>query len=136
MGGKRAMILWKNEYSIGVDLIDQQHKYLFEIIDSAFELSKCDFRVGKYDRIALIIQDLCQYAKFHFVTEEEYMIRINYKGYSKHKTEHDDFTFYINKINLEQVEGDPEKYIKDILSFLLNWLLDHILLKDKLIKIE
>ncbi|MDR3585207.1 MAG: hemerythrin family protein [Desulfosporosinus sp.] len=130
------MLVWKPEYSIGVQLIDEQHKYLFEIIDSVFELSKCDFRVGKYDRIALIIQDLCQYAKFHFVTEEEYMIRINYKGYSSHKADHNDFTEYINKINLEKVEEDPQKYITDILSFLLNWLLDHILMKDKLIKIE
>ena len=130
------MLVWKPEYSIGVQLIDEQHKYLFEIIDSAFELSKGDLRFGKYDQIALIIQDLCQYAKFHFITEEKYMIRINFKGYSSHKVEHDNFTLYINQINLEQVEEDPQKYIKDILSFLLNWLIDHVLLKDKLIKIE
>lgn len=138
IGGIRTMLVWKPEYSIGVDIIDEQHKYLFEIIESAFKLLKdnCSVDKSKYDGIALIIQDLCQYAKYHFATEEKYMIKINYKEYPSHKVEHDNFILYINKINLEQVEEDPQKYINDILSFLLNWLLDHILLKDKLIRIE
>jgi len=128
------MLVWKPEYSIGIYLIDKQHKYLFEIINSAFELLKDDLSVDKYDGITLTIQDLYQYAKYHLVTEEKYMISINYKEYSSHKADHDNFILYLNKINLEQVEEDSQKHIKDILSFLLNWLLDHILLKDKLIK--
>jgi len=128
------MLVWKPEYSIGVHLIDEQHKYLFETINSAFELLKDDLSVDKYDGITLIIQDLCLYAKYHFVTEENYMIKINYQGYSSQKVEHDDFIQYLNKIDLKQVGEDPQKYIENLLSYLLKWLLDHILLKDKLIK--
>jgi len=130
------MLEWKPEYSIGVDLIDQQHKYLFGIIDSAFELLKDDCCADKYNAIGLIIEDLRQYAKYHFTTEEDYMMRINYTGYSSQKDEHDNFIQYIIKIDLKCVKENPLKYIEDILSFLFNWLLDHILLKDKLIKAE
>ena len=130
------MLVWKPEYSIGVSSIDVQHKYLFEIIGNAFKLLKKDVCVDKYEGIAIIIQDICQYAKYHFKTEEKYMIRINYEGYSSHKIDHDYFIQYINKINLEQVKGDPQKYIEDILAFLFNWLVDHILMKDMLIKVE
>ena len=130
------MLAWKTEYSIGVNLIDEQHKYLFEVFDSAFQLLKEDTRVDKYDAITLIIQDLCQYAKYHFVTEENYMLRINYMGYSSQKVEHDEFIQYMNKIDFEHVGEDTQKYIEDLLAYLLKWLIDHVLLKDKLIPVE
>lgn len=130
------MLVWKDEYSIGVDLIDKQHKYLFEIGNNAYNLLKDDFCVDKYDAIVMIIEDLQQYSKFHFETEENYMIKINYKNYLSQKVEHDSFIKKINEIKLEQVEEDPQKYIGQILAFIIKWLPDHILLKDKLIKAE
>ncbi len=129
------MLVWKDEYSIGVDLIDKQHEYLFEIGNGAYKLLRDDFGIDKYDDIVLIIQDLSQYAKFHFKTEEEYMIKIKYKKYLSHKLEHDDFIQKINKINLEQVEEDPQKYIEDILAFVFNWLIGHVVLEDKLMQV-
>ncbi len=130
------MLVWKDEYSIGVDLIDKQHKYLFEIGNSAYKLLRDDTCVDKYDGIGIIIQDLHQYAKFHFKTEEEYLIKINSKKYFSQKLAHDNFIQKIDNIDIKYVEKDPEKYIEDILSFVFNWLLGHILLEDKLIETE
>ena len=128
------MLEWKDEYSIGIELIDAQHKHLFEIGNSALELLKDDFCIDKYDRIAWIIEDLRQYTKFHFKSEEEYMLKIKYSKYFSQKVEHDDFIQKINEVNLQQVDENPKKYIEDILAFVFNWILDHILQKDKLIK--
>lgn len=129
--GVRTMLVWKAEYSIGVDIIDIQHKHLFEIIESAFKLLKNDFSDDKYNGIVTIIQDLQQYAKYHFITEEEYMIKIQYNGYFNQKVEHDEFIRRIEIIDFKQMQRDPQKYIEGILSFVLNWLIDHILLKDR-----
>lgn len=52
------------------------------------------------------------------------------------KKEHENFIQKIDKIDLEHVYEDPEKFIEEILSLIFNWFLEHILLKDKLIKAE
>ncbi len=128
------MLVWKDEYAIGVDIIDEQHKYLFEIGNNAYRLLKNDFSIDKYDDIVMIIEDLRNYAKFHFKTEEDYMLQINYSDYAKQKQEHDEFIDKVNQIDLGNVDENPQKYIEKILAFVFEWLLDHILQKDKKIK--
>jgi len=127
------MIKWKDEYSIGIDLIDAQHKYLFEIGNSALDLLKTGSSLDKYSRIVQLIEDLRQYTKYHFKCEEEYMLNINYGNYSEQKLEHDNFIKKIDSYNLDKIAQDKDKYIEDLISFILNWILDHILQKDKLI---
>ncbi|MBB6216135.1 hemerythrin [Anaerosolibacter carboniphilus] len=130
------MLIWKEEYSIGVELIDAQHQHLFEIGNSAYKLLRDDFCTDKYDKVVQIIEDLRQYTQFHFKSEEEYMKKINYRRYFSQKVEHDDFIRKINAVNLDIVDENPEKYLEDILAFIFNWTLEHILQKDKLIKAE
>lgn len=130
------MLTWKDEYAIGIDLIDAQHQHLFEIGNNAYQLLKDEFCIDKYDGIVQIIEDLREYTKFHFKTEEEYMLKIHYNKYFSQKVEHDDFIQKIEAIRIDQVDEDPAKYVEDILSFVFSWILDHILQKDKLIKSE
>jgi hemerythrin len=127
------MMIWKEEYSIGVDLIDKQHKYLFEIGNNAYKMLREEKGSNQYKDILLLIQDLFQYAKYHFQTEEEYMQNISYKDYLCQKEDHDNFIQQVDKMNQQQIEQNPQKYIEEILVFIFNWLVDHILLKDKLI---
>lgn len=128
------MLTWKDEYSIGIELIDTQHKHLFEIGNSAYELLNSDFCVDKYDRIVQVIEDLSQYTKFHFKSEEDYMLGIKYRQYFSQKVEHDDFIEKINAIKLDQIDINQKKYIEDLLAFIFNWIVEHILKKDNLIK--
>ncbi len=127
------VLVWKNEYSIGVELIDAQHKHLFEIGSSAYELLKSDLSINKYDKILQIIEDLRQYTKFHFLTEEEYMLKIGYPNFLDQKMEHDAFLKKIDFVILNNIDKNQEKYLEDILSFIFDWILNHILQKDKLI---
>jgi len=127
------MLVWKNDYSIGVELIDVQHKHLFEIGNSAYELLKSDLSINKYDKIVQIIEDLRQYTKFHFLTEEEYMLKIGYPDYLDQKAEHDSFVKKIDLVILNNIDKNQEKYLEEILSFIFDWILSHILQKDKLI---
>jgi hemerythrin len=132
----KVMLVWKDEYSIGVPLIDEQHQHMFEIGNSAYELLKDDFCTDMYDGVVEIIKELKEYTKLHFKTEEEYMLSIKYNKYFSQKVEHDDFIQKINEVDFDKVDDNPKKYIEDILGFVFNWTLDHILQKDKLIKAE
>ena len=130
------MLKWKEDYSVGIKLIDEQHKQLFEIGNNAYDLLKNDSCLDKYPRILQVIKDLRQYFKYHFKCEEEYMLKINYQNYDIQKIEHDAFIKKIDSLNLEKIDQNQDKYITDLLSILFEWIVNHILHNDKLIKKE
>jgi len=127
------MLIWNDSCSIGVDMIDAQHKHLFEIGNQAYALLKNGLQTDKYAEIMLIVDDLRNYTKYHFKCEEEYMIKINYPGYEEQKKEHTNFISELEKINLYNVDSDQQKYIEDLLHFVFAWILEHIIEKDRLI---
>lgn len=127
---------WKDEYITGVELIDEQHKKLIEIADDLYKLLKNQFITDKYDRIVQILNDLKDYAVFHFKSEEEYMISIGYKKYLSHKVEHDDFIAKINSFDLKEIDESQQRYLIEILEFVIKWIDGHILKRDKLIALE
>ena len=127
------MIKWKEEYKIGVEHIDKQHQKLFEIAKEAYDLFKDEFRYDKFDRIIQIIEELKDYALYHFKSEEEYMLSINYKGYVSQKEAHDSFIEKINSIDLDAIDEDQDQHILEILDFIVGWISQHILGSDKLI---
>ncbi|WP_315068872.1 bacteriohemerythrin [uncultured Clostridium sp.] len=127
------MLIWKEEYSIGIELVDEQHKHLFEIGNQAYELIKSELRTDQYDEVVQILEDLRQYTKFHFQTEENYMLKINSDQLPSQKIAHGEFIKKIYSIDFKKFDGDAKKYLDDILSFILNWILEHVLHKDKLI---
>jgi len=129
------MMQWKNEYSIGIKLLDEQHKHIFELLNNTYELLKNDSCLDKYSKIDQTIEDLYQYAKYHFKYEEAYMLQINYQNYSDQKIEHEDFIKKVDSLNLYKKDEDPDVYIMKVFLFISDWIINHILYKDRLIVI-
>ncbi|HHV64227.1 MAG TPA: hemerythrin family protein [Peptococcaceae bacterium] len=127
------MLEWKEEYAIGVPLIDEQHQKLFEIGNRLYELLENYILDDKYDKIVAIIQELREYTKYHFASEEQYMLQIKYPKYFSQKVEHDDFIAKIEEVELKEIDENQDQYIRDLLVFVFNWILEHIIKKDKLI---
>lgn len=48
-----------------------------------------------------------------------------------HKIEHKQFIDKIKSIDLNKVDIEQDKYLLDILNFIVDWLVKHILEKDK-----
>ncbi|MBB6217786.1 hemerythrin [Anaerosolibacter carboniphilus] len=126
------MFKWKDEYDLGVQFVDEQHKVLFDIGNRVYKLLKSDMYFDKYDRIAEIIEELKNYAAFHFKEEEAYMASIGYRKFLSHKVEHDDFIKKFEDLDLENVDHRQDQYIMELLEFVFKWIEDHILVKDKL----
>lgn len=127
------MIAWKDDFLVGVDIIDEQHKKLFEIAWRSYKLLKDEFITDKYNKIVEILVELKDYTVFHFKTEEEYMMSIRYKKFLSHKVEHDEFLEKVNKIDFDVIEEDQDAYLKGIIEFVVEWIVEHIVQKDKLI---
>lgn len=127
------MYKMKEEFKTGIDFIDEQHERLFEIADKAYILLKNDFTIDKYDKVIDLIDELKDYTKFHFKSEEDYMDSINYKKRFTQKIEHDAFIKKLDEVDYKSIDKDPDDYILKILDFLNEWLTRHILHNDKLI---
>lgn len=123
----------KEEYKIGIDSIDEQHKKLFELTEKTYQLFKNDFALDKYDKIIHLIEELKDYTVFHFKTEEEYMESIGYKRMFTQKVEHEAFIKKLDDVDLKTIDRDQDEYIIKLLQFLNDWLVEHILEKDMLI---
>ena len=122
---------FKEEYVTGIESVDAEHKRLFEIADEAYQLTKEEFLVDKYDQVRHILGELKDYALQHFEHEEAYMKSINYKHMFIQKVQHDQFREKINDMNLEHLDENTDSMLEEILEYLTNWLINHILEHDK-----
>lgn len=124
------MIQWSEEYVIGIDKIDEQHKKLFEIANRAYELLKNPFITDKYDKIVIIIKELKDYTKYHFNYEEKYMQSIGYRRYFSQKLAHDEFIEKINKFDLKNIDNNQNEAILNLLEVIATWIGEHIKTED------
>jgi hemerythrin len=127
---KRNYVSWSQDYSIGVDEIDRQHKDLLNLINYVInhctgnEKEEKDFFDG-------IIENVIKHLKEHFSTEEKIMKKTNYPAYNEHKEKH---TAMLNELAgiLEKIEeGKIALNLFELTDFLKNWILDHIPTQDK-----
>ena len=120
-----------DNYLVGIDLIDKEHKELFRIVDKANHLIKSYNASSSYDKIIEILNELKEYTKEHFGDEEEFMESIHYKGIEAQKRAHEAFIDKLENIDLNEIENNPNEYLQNLLEFLLGWLINHILHTDK-----
>lgn len=127
------MIVWKEEYCVGVEFIDEQHKELVVIANKIYELLKNDLIADKYDSIIAIIDELKDYTVYHFKAEEEYMKSIGYKKLLSQKVAHNDFLEKMQSIDMDKIDNGHNEYLIEMLDFVCEWLVRHIVKEDKLI---
>ena len=120
-----------NDYLTGIELIDNEHKELFRIVDQANRLVKSYDESSSYDKILDILDKLKEYTKEHFADEEEYMEGIHYEGLEAQKRAHDAFIEKLENIDLSEIDENPQESLQQLLEFLLGWLVNHILHTDK-----
>lgn len=128
-----AMYEMKPDYFTGIDFIDEEHRKLFEIANTAYELLMNEFIPDKYDYIMEVVDELRDYTKYHFDHEEAYMTSIKYKRFLSQKVYHDEFIEKINEYDSEIVDENQKDSLLELLEFLTTWLVEHIYKQDKLI---
>ena len=120
-------IEWKEEYSVNIEEIDNQHKRLFELLN---ELNS-SMRIGQGRQVIdKIIKQLVSYTEYHFSIEEKYFKMFNYEFAEEHIREHQEFIEKIQKFQKEYEEGKLTVTL-EVLEFLNNWIKHHILGNDK-----
>lgn len=124
------MFEWKKKYSCNIQIIDDEHKKLFEIGQAIYDLALHKQYVDYYDRILDLIDELKEYTVYHFADEEKIMRLYEYPDFDNHKKIHEDFIEKIENINLNHVDDDQQKAIIKLLDFVYVWIEGHILGQD------
>ena len=118
---------WKEEYSVGVAEIDQQHQKLIKTI------SNLNDAIGKNSlkqEMEGILFDLEQYVESHFSTEEKYFEQFAYENKAEHVSEHRKFENKIAEFKAKYLNKETEISF-ELIDFLEDWLLDHMLNSDR-----
>jgi len=121
------LIQWDDIYSVGMEDLDSQHRSILKIINQLI----IEKKTGHLDhKISSIMEELVNYAQYHFSSEEKFMKQYGYSQLGVHKVEHQ---FFIKKLEDFQKElGKKEEDIhNDILSFLQGWWSHHVLVVDQ-----
>ncbi len=120
---------WSDDLSIGVDLVDNQHKEIFTRVNSllgAMAQGKGKEEVGK------VLAYLADYVVKHFGAEEGLMTKYNYDGYSKQKAEHTKFLRDFSGLKREfETQGATSHLVIQTQRQLCDWLINHITNEDK-----
>ncbi len=127
---------FSDQYRIGINFIDEEHKELFRITEQAYKLLHEEFTYDVFDNMMEILVELKDYTKQHFKDEEAYMERIHYDGLPAQRRAHEAFIAKLDELNPDKIEGDAQVYLESLIEFLLGWLINHILYTDMKIPIE
>ena len=120
---------WMNEYSVGIDEVDDQHKVLINCIANLEQAIDSGDEKQRWSAIHYAIVQLSDYTRVHFSVEESLMRILKYPGCAEHIAQHQVFVKYLADMERRSITQDISE--DEIVGFLRNWLLTHILEDDK-----
>lgn len=118
---------WDERLEFGFESIDSDHKILVGLINDLYSaMTKGEAKVIIQD----IVAKLVDYARVHFKREEFYMQTINYSEINSHISQHDEFTRRVDSF-VEKLDSGISNISIEVITFLRDWLINHILHTDK-----
>lgn len=120
---------WQQSYELGIEDIDFQHHFFFNLI---MRLAKELRESADPQYRAAIIAELNAYARFHFISEENLMMRTGFPEYIGHRYLHLELLDQLaaNEQMLSRMRSDKE--IEKLITFLIEWFMHHTIRVDRL----
>ncbi len=128
---KLKELQWDEKYNTGIDLIDLQHKGIFNQYNNfCKKINTHDYTINDIDNF---LKDLNYYTSNHFKTEEKFMLKEKFPGYKEHKKRHCFFKAVYeeikeNKFLREYSEGLFTLHLAETAA---EWLESHVATYDK-----
>lgn len=120
--------IWTKDLETGNTLIDQEHKQLFEAINSL--LNACNAGKGRAE-LEKTTKFLYDYTTKHFSDEEKLQVQYQYPDYTNHRQYHESFKKVVAEISAQlKTEGPTVALVGKVNSSITGWLLNHIKKED------
>lgn len=121
---------WKANYSCNNEVIDEQHKRLFEVGNHLYTVAMNKNLNEQMEQVKVVFQKLKMYTVEHFSYEEQLMLSNECQGYEKHKEEHNNFIIWLKE--MEQDFLYTSEMIVEMILYFMDWIVSHILVVDKM----
>ena len=120
-------IKWTDSWNIGIDIIDDQHKTLMNLLNRIIDKD--------VDSKELLIE-LVNYSGKHFSDEESLMFKKNYPedDFNYHREEHKNFTDLLLDISFEFLKSrfiNHDELLSKFKFFCFTWFEVHVVNTDK-----
>lgn len=123
------MFVWNDDLLTGNRVIDDQHREIFEKLDSILKISEDH---SQRQEIIKVFEFLAHYVYHHFHCEEELMKEHNYDGYELHAEDHLRFTRKISQLAIQLKEhGATSEFVTQLKVVFIELLVEHIDEMDK-----
>jgi len=121
-------IVWTNELSVDVKMLDNDHKRLAILINELHD----GLMAGRDSKdLERIFDELIAYSRVHFAHEERILAEAGYSGAAAHKQEHEQkIKLLLTLQALFQIAKESADYL-DIMDQLKEWLFMHMERSDK-----
>lgn len=120
-----ALLVWQEDLNTGIEVIDQQHRRIVEMLNHLYSAQKNRERTV----VAEVIDELIDYTLSHFAFEEELMEEAGYPFCAAHKRVHEVFGKRVSEYRLRLEAG--EDITDELRTMLSRWLFNHIRGDDK-----
>lgn len=118
-------VKWSDELSIGIELIDNQHRRLVRLINGLHTAGQRGDREG----VTGVLDALMDYAHYHFEYEEELMACFDYPYLGPHRRVHQLFLRRLTDYHQRHLAGD--EVAEALHGMMRRWLVNHIRHEDR-----
>ncbi|MDR1637628.1 MAG: bacteriohemerythrin [Treponema sp.] len=129
------LIEWDDRYSVGIELIDEQHRELASQMNNLWLGCQKGGQEEKFF-FDVNIQPLLRYMSYHFSSEERMLERIKYPDLAAHVQQHSDMMRIIAEGVGHIQQEEPSALLSgnrlsDFAAHLRDTLISHIIVMDK-----
>ena len=112
---------WDRSFETGIEEVDAQHRYFLHLVNRLGQ--ELDTARDENYRSRLI-RELFKYAEFHFLSEENLMMRHGFPGLPEHRD--------IHRQLIEDLSGQLYfSSLESLLRILTDWFLQHSVTEDR-----
>lgn len=126
-GECQDFLVWSDDYSVGIDEFDEDHKKMLNLINNLRAAVLCNTG-EEFERHNL--REMVAYAREHLKREEALMEQYGYPDYEGHKAQHDQMIGYVEDY-AKKYEEKGRAILREIAEYLTLWLTQHIYVTDK-----
>lgn len=123
-----AAVTWSEDLSVGVHVIDADHKMLIDLIN---QFTEAVDNGESHEMVGGVLNALYDYTDFHFTREEALMDACGYADLAAHREVHDQLRGRVKEIRDLHASKPDMVFDDDLKAFMTEWLTKHIMGKDK-----
>jgi len=125
--GYNDFISWSPELSVDVDEFDQHHGVLISLINKLYVSMEEGHGA---ENLSKIFEELLHYTEFHFQAEEKVMEHYQLPELEEQKKQHNVLLRKARELH-EDFNSGKAVLSNEVLDFLQDWVMNHILIVDK-----